>query len=475
MIYSDSYVLLQEALEGLEGNFDIYKLLSGTINSGSTSNFTIAFPAFYITNTTNSSITAQSILESIQNYSPNLEQNIFNGDSFVDSVVAFCFVFCGIVTASWMLFGLLLLSSNAVPNSLLLSTLFSSVANSVMLSKFNDILKNQVAKDFTSSHELESLISNSTDIIIVKCVSIFLTYLSWIDLVVQINKYIYRKVTLSIGIFLACGGFVVSIIYGILNASSTSKAQNTGIYVAKYLNFTVQYIILVLFCGEIFYHVSQRWRFVVHRKALALSIFCGFTLLSHFVFLSLAVSSQLLRLWASYISTFSKICVSIVVWEWLHTLKSLEISYERRTVIGRRISNDSFNKSSKLRVGDIINNNRIPNSATSKNSYILKSTNFANFCGNFKNIRQWCQKQYAKLLNKKDQTDNEEVELFEMNRTVSNYSNISQQSDGVSIIDSDNHPLFEIDHRYLRNTPSGRNTLNPEVDDNKGNGIKDRV
>lgn len=479
--------IIYNALEEL-GHLSIYELLSGSL-----SDYNITYPAFYITNITNSSVDAALIQQTIENYVPILENTIFTKDPFVGGVVAFCFVLCGIVTATWMFMMLLMFSSNSVPNSLLLVTLYSCCQYTVIVSRLTGILKYQISSNFTNIDEINNLITFSKDIVIVRCILFLLNCVCWVDLVVQMNKFHNRQKALIIGLSLTIVTFSFFITYNILRIDlNVEERSNSKAYQGfKYGHWILNYLLLVLFTLEILIYAKERLRIVIHRKTLPLTIFCAITMICPFVFHSVDISSRLLKNWANYAFEFSELCCSIVVWEWLHAVRALEIKYEKKTIIGRRIFNDSFARGSKYtpfgikrdKASSTVGIQGANNSSVTVNhSYILNSTNFLSFIDILGKIKYWFSS-LIKIYILKRPTETkrgktaDDVSLFEMSTLhpqITNISNISQvatDDDDISYIEN-NHPQFEVDHRYLRNTPStaydsARNT--PNVPMNDGN------
>ncbi|KAH3687897.1 hypothetical protein WICPIJ_001114 [Wickerhamomyces pijperi] len=461
--------IMYQSLQEL-GNLSIYELLSGVVTD-----YNITYPAFYITNITNSSVNATVIEQTIDSYVSILENTVFTKDPFVGGVVAFCFVICGIVTASWMLLMLLMFSSNSVPNSLLLITFYSCCTYTVIVSRLTGILHYQISSNFTNIDEINNIISYSRDIIIVRSVLYLLNYISWVDLLVQMNRFHNRRKASIIGLCVCFFAFAVHTTYNLLyhylnsDARATSKVYRTF----KYAHWIIDYMILITFTLEVILYAQKRLRFVFHSKTLPLTIFCSLTLATPFVFLSLDISSKLMKNWANYVFAFSNLCCSIVVWEWLHAVRTLEVKYERKTVLGRQISKDSFARESRYkplgsRKRKQIHNNdaEVTNSSSSSisHSYILKSTNFLNFIDVISRVKSSINEGFKKHILRKNaavqrdtpnagQDDDDDVSLYEMSSLNANITNLSNVSH-MSAEEDDNHPQFEIDQRYLRNTPS---------------------
>lgn len=437
----DVYDLFED-LMATYGGFDVYELTAGTLDVSDGSLFNLSYPAYFLANVTSNVFNSSEFQKDILNISNELYPMFYNKESFTGGVVTISFVLSGIVTASWMLFLLLFLASNTIPNSLILTNLFYSVGHSVMLTKLTSILKCQYKHNYSDMDEIKKLLSFGTSFLIVRSITNLLIWISWVDIMIQISKYSYKRRIIIWGIGLSVCNFIVRLIYGIMYTRydhHTSKFKGV-----KALHFLLDYLMLLIFTFQVARYTFQKRKFAYHRKAFALAIFCWITLIVPFIFATIDLCSETLRTWSTYIFSFSVFCVIVVIWEWVHTIRSLELRYERKAVLGRRISNDSF-------LEDPMNPNLDPKHRHN-NGYILKSINVLSILSSFKICGELKNKLTLPSSTARRNTDqHEDVSFFEMVDDLSRQS--SYQGSAMSF-ENDNHPEFNVDHRYLRNTPS---------------------
>jgi len=436
----DAYELFKSLL-GEFGEFDVYELTAGSLNLTDGSSYSLSYPGYYITNITSSIFDRSEFITEIQNISNELEPMFYNKESFLGGVVTISFVLSGIVTASWMLFLLLFLASNTIPNSLILTNLFYSVGHSVMLNKLTTILKCQYIHNYSDMDEVKKYLTFKTSFLIVRTITTLLLWISWLDIMVQISKYSYKKIIIIFGGGLSICNFAVRLIYGLMY---TNYEHETSRFKAvKALHFFFDYLMLIIFTVQALKYSFKKKKFAYHKKAMALAIFSWMMLIVPFVFATIDLVSDTLRTWSTYVFSFSLLCVIIVIWEWIHTIRTLELKYERKAVLGRRISNDSF-------LEDPMNPNLDPKHHHN-NGYILKSMNLLNLLSSLKICGKW----RGKIINRQSShkieqhQQPEDVSFFEMVDDFSRRS--SYQGSAMSY---DCHPEFNVDHRYLRNTPS---------------------
>lgn len=423
------------------GGFDVYELTAGTLNLSDGSLFNLSYPAYYITNITLYALNSTDFQNGILQISNELHPMFYNKESFLGGVVTISFVLCGIVTASWMLFLLLFLASNTIPNSLILTNLFFSVGHSVMLTKLTSILKCQYVHNYSDMDEIKKLISFGTSFLTVRAITTLLIWVSWVDIMVQISKYSYKKQIIIWGAVLSICNFVVRLIYGLMYTKHDhDSSQFKGI---KALHFLFDYLMLIIFTIQVARYSFKKKKFAYHRKAIALAIFSWITLIVPFIFATIDLCSDTLRTWSTYIFSFSVFCVIVVIWEWIHTIRTLELKYERKAVLGRRISNDSF-------LEDPMNPNLDPKHRHN-NGYILKSINIFNILSSLKGYGG-IKKKISNPRPSRNRFDQpEDVSFYEMVDDLSRQT--SYQGSALSF-DDGAHPEFNVDHRYLRNTPS---------------------
>lgn len=463
MLFSDDlniFELFKEQLSDF-GDFDVYELTAGSLNLTDGSSFTLSYPAYYITNMTLSYFNETVFKNDVWEISNELEPLLYNKESFVGGVVTISFVLSGIVTAGWMLFLLLFLASNTIPNSLILTNLFFSVGHSVMLTRLTSILKCQYKHDYSDMDEIKHKISFATSFLIVRTITTLLIWVSWVDIMVQISKYSYKRKIIIYGGILSILNFAWRLAYGLMYTRyDHGSAKFIGV---KAVHFMFDYLMLIIFTIQVARYTFQKRQFAYHRKAMAMAIFSWITLIVPFIFCTMNLVSDTLRTWSTYVFSFSVLCVIVVIWEWIHIIRVLELKYERKAVLGRRISNDSF-------LDDPMNPNLDPKHRHN-NGYILKSLNLVAL---FSRLKLWTKmKDKFSTLNAKyskpvDHPEN--VSFFEMVDDLSR-----QSSYQASELSYDNHPEFNVDHRYLRNTPStfagsrvtpiSNHQINPEQQD----------
>lgn len=444
--------LFQDALSGITDGFDIYELTAGNLIGADNITYLVHKPVLYITNFSNNSISNyySEIVQNITMVADTLDIRNIDKEPFVSGVVSLCFVLSGIVTGSWMLFLLVLLSSNTIPNSLLLANLFHSIGNTVMLLLLTNYLHVQVEMNFQDTQELRDLFTSSTSFIIVKTITSLLIYISWMDLLVQITKYEQRRKTLIFGLCLSLVTFAFAVAYNFLYGSAPSPYDpqyTTKFIVIKGFHYSFNLILLIYFTGNILLFSIKKKRFAYHKKRIPLAIFSLVILSSTFAFTLMDIISDVLRTWGTNVAIFSNLCVTVTVWEWLHSIRQLEDKYERITVLGRKISNDSFSPADPKRERD-------------QNNYILKSLNVVDFINliNLKISRKFnsifnANKFESNSQRINERKSNEEILLYEiepMNTRAS--SSVQSQEDNISYVGE--YPQFNVDHRYLRNTPS---------------------
>lgn len=428
----------EAAMPALGGAYDIYEVTAGRL-SNDTGNFSITYPGLYITNLTSSYyLTAEELLSNITAQQTVAAAVFQNKEPFMGGVVAVVLVLCAIVTAAWMLFLLLLLSSNSIPNSLILCNLFFCGTYTAMLAKLTKVLEAQVADNLADTYIIQYLITYSTDMIILRSFASLFIWVSWIDLILHINKHHMKRLILTTGLLLALASFALGLAFSFLYWPTV--AVTPRFLAVKVLHHITEYVILISFSLNILYYSWIKRIFAYHKRAMAMAIFSLLTLISPIVFTSLDLASASMQTWAIYMYTFSKLCVTVIIWEWLHTIRSLETRHEKKTVLGRRISNDSFAKSPD-------------NESQTQNSYIFKSLNIVSIFAALKSHVKLLRK--CALPKRQNEDAQRQVQLYDILPTSTRTSTLSQQS-GVSI--EAHHPQFEVDHRYLRATPS---TANP--------------
>jgi hypothetical protein len=372
-------------------------------------------------------------------------------EPFVGGVVSLSIVLSGVVTASWMLFLLVLLSSNTIPNSLMLANLFHAVGHSVLLSELTDHLQTQITKNFQDTTELRNLFTSSTSFILVKTFTVLFIYISWVDLLQQVTKYEHRKKSLLAGLGLSVLAFSFSLPYEFLFKSNDHGSKE--FVVIKVFHYTFNLLLLTWFNYRIVKFTIEKKKFAYHRKSMALALFALFILVAPYAFTLVDIISDLLRSWCSYVAVFSNLCVTVIIWEWLHTIRSLERKYETKAILGRRISNDSFTQADQKSNAD-------------NSSYILKSLNIVAFfiylnskvSSFFQSLIKRITEKFSKnAFNSDNFADsahsNQDVLLYELHsmRNSSQHSH-DQMSDNISLVGE--YPQFNVDYRYLRNTPS---------------------
>jgi hypothetical protein len=433
-------------MPGINGTYDLYELTAGALALANGSNYTLTYPAMYLTNfSTENSLTAQEILANITSHAATFHDIFRNKQAFIGGFISIILVLCGIVTASWMLFLLLLLSANSIPNSLILSNLFFCATYTAMLTKLTNVLRTQVAENLANTNTIQYVITFTTDTIILRSITSFFIWLSWIDLLVQINKHTVKRQIIIIGMTLACLSLAFSVTF--LSIYWDTPVVTPKYQAIKVIHYIFEFVILLLFTGNVIYYSWLKRKFAYHRKTMALAIFCLLTLISPMVFTAVDLASDAIRTWATYVYTFSKLCVTIAIWEWLHTIRALELRYEKKTVLGRRISNDSF--------ADAPDDTHDPHTT---NSYILKSVNIVSVIAALKSPVNLAHR-LMRSRNPAKQDPDQQVQLYDMVPAYTRNSNLSQQT---SLSLEAHHPQFEVDHRYLRNTPSTvQATTNP--------------
>ncbi|CCH45396.1 pH-response regulator protein [Wickerhamomyces ciferrii] len=435
----DAYRLFKELLGGF-GEFDVYELTAGTITTPEKF-IELSFPAYYITNITSAVFNSTEFKNEVMEISNELEPMFYNKESFVGGVATISFVLSGTTTASWMMFLLLFLASNTIPNSLILTNLFFSVSHSVMLVKLTKILQCQYSQNYSDMDEVKNCITFGTSYLVVRSISTLLVWISWVDIMVQISKYSYKKKIIICGCILSIINFAIRLAYGFLYTRMDNNEP--GFKAIKGIHYAFDYLMLIIFICQVARYTIRKRQFAYNRKTMALAVFSWIIMLTPFVFCTIDVISYSLRTWSSYIFSFAILSSIVVIWEWIHTIRIMELKYERKAVLGRRISNDSF-------LDDPMNPNLDPKHHHN-NGYILKSLNLLtllsslNFWGKLQKYFQTKTHQYSQA----NSDHPEDVSFIEMVDGLSRQS--SYQGSAVSY---DNHPEFNIDHRYLRNTPS---------------------
>lgn len=431
----------------LDGLFNLYELTSGWQWVNETDNFTITSPALYLTNLTYD-LTADQLMYNLSAISTDVEYALRNKEPFIGGVVAVALVLCGIVTAAWMLFLLLLLSSNSIPNSLIISNLFFCATYTVILAKFTDDLQEQVRTNVADTEMVRQL-TYATGIIIVRSISSFFIWLSWIDLSIQLYKYVRKSLLITVGLMLSFMSIAFGMSFFFIHRNFLPVEPS---YTAvKVLHYTIEYLILILFFITVLHYSWRKRAFAYHRKAMALAVFCLITLISPLVFLTIDIISEKMRTWTTFVFSFTKLCVTVAIWEWLHAIRKLESGYEKKAVLGRRISNDSFAETHDDMEDDDVQ---------SDNTYIFKTINIVSISAALKSPIHLMRRLQLPKPGIKKEASRDELRLYELAPATSRISNLSQQT-GVSI--EAQHPQFNVDPRYLRNTPSTfhRDTANP--------------
>lgn len=417
----------------------MYELTAGLLDAEGSPNRTLKFPAYYLTNiTSNLNLTAEEVMANVTLLS--IHDDFLNKEPFTGGVVAISFVLAGIVTAGWMFFLLLLLSSNSIPNSLILTNAVFCAGHTAMLSKLTEISQNQVMHNFADTTMIHYLITFSTKYIVVRNITSLLIWISWLDLLVQMNKWSRRNYILLGGLCLSLISFAFAIAYNFLYQRQETSNHLLGV---KVMHYFMEYLLITIFAIQVVHYTFKKKKFAYHKRAMALAIFALGTLLTPYAFTTINLVSGPLGSWATYVAIFTKLCCTMVTWEWLHTIRSLELKYEKKAVLGRRISNENFAQITGTDPGD----NR-PHG----NTYILRSLNIVRLLSSLNPMRWTSTFKPDNGTGPQQTQDVERISLQYMGDEISpSQSNLSDNT-GISIVAE--NPRFDVDHRYLRNTPS---------------------
>lgn len=451
--YLNSTDVFAKALPALDGLYDVYELTSGFLTSmADVEDYDITSPSFYLTNITSTyPLTTEELVANLTRQMRISGDVLSNKDPFIGGAISSILVLCGIVTAGWMLFLLLLLSSNSIPNSLMASNLFFCGTYTAMLVKITSLLQKQVDLDVVDTQEIQYSITFTPGLMAVRSIVTFLIWLSWVDLSVQLTKHSHKKQVILVGLLLSVVNSAFSTSFYVVYSNTYEPSPTPTFRALKILHYLTDYVTLASFALFVLRFSWLKRRFAYHRNSMALAVFCLVTLTTPIIFMTIDLALNSTRSWAKYVYTFSKLCVTVTIWEWLHTIKSLEARYEGKTVLGRKISNDSFH---------VINDDSADVQSWNSN-YIFKTINVVSLVTTLKSPVNLFHRTFRDVPRaKKDSTNEEQVQLYEMMYPTSTRdSNISQDT-GISI--EAQHPQFDVDHRYLRNTPStAHDTANP--------------
>lgn len=350
----DKFESLEDIIFKAEG-VDVFQLTAGTINfTNETAN--IKYPAYFLTNFTSLEwyLNSTSTDAMINDLLDQIKLSSYESDPFIGATVLLSLVLIGIVTASWMQLLLLFLDSlNPIPNFLVLTNLFYSITHTVILSEVTDFLKFQYDLNFSDTSILDNQITYTLKFGILRAISWFLVWCSLTHIVIGISNHKRKNKVKVIGYFLSLLNLILNLIHNINDSKEPFfKFQINKIDIADYF---FSYLFLTLFSIMIIYYSILKRKFAYNKKSMSLTIFSIITLAAPFVFLTITISSRLMRSWSIYIFGFSILCVSIVSREWINTIKTLEKKYEKKAVLGRKISSDNFFDENTVKFNDNFN------------------------------------------------------------------------------------------------------------------------
>ncbi|GMM38177.1 hypothetical protein DASC09_055160 [Saccharomycopsis crataegensis] len=259
-------------------------------------------------------------------------------NSFPDGFISICYVVCAVTVAAWSLVLLLVLSTN--PRSKLANflTLFYAIAVSVLLSKTTSLLDEQFVANYQDADQFSGRVLRDKVAYTLTALVKTFSCLAWGQLSVILSPVRFHK-KLRITTSLTA---ILLLIFNMLHYTYPEPRQGM-VFEFYYVMVTlIDLAIYFSFAGGIYLYIYTKRQFSLSRQVAPMSVFTGFILTGPPIFYLTYVVCDEIDNWATIITDFFSVLITILVWE-LHAKITIgEKRHERRTVLGRAIRHDEL-------------------------------------------------------------------------------------------------------------------------------------
>lgn len=359
-----AYFLSQNT--GLHTNCSVYFLTSGWLQNQDLdtkvwgTNSSELLPAYYVTNCLIPDLISQIQEQNLSStdlltWLSDYRQNPYNVSDNGDSFVALLYTLSALCVLCWMLMFLFLLLPKNKRKPLLTqgATLLYSMVLTIILARLTDVARLEYYLDSLDiSRILEELNSVKRYPIAVMILQ-FLTNLALAQLVVELTKLRWKRISAVFGILVILAHLAVSSagVHNLRISTAFLTYPESPVLVAA---MVLKLIINLWLVATLAYYTlsgSGSPRHVCYsRQLIPMACFAWTIVVAHLVVSILPStlwrSQWLVYSWLQFIPLLLEMFILTVVWEWVYSIQHIEKRMERTGMLGRKVSLDdviSFN------------------------------------------------------------------------------------------------------------------------------------
>ncbi|KAK9480425.1 PalH/RIM21-domain-containing protein [Lipomyces japonicus] len=256
-------------------------------------------------------------------------------DPFYSSVIPVAYTIAGTTVLAWVLLCLLLVTPQRRPYLQKIATLTVAVSLTIALAESSKILKSQYDLDYDDADELRSYMDDGLVLKICKVISDVFLWLAQVQTLIRLfPRHREKKIIKWLGLVLIVIDTVFWSLKSFLPTKDDDKSFRDAIPALAYL---FQIILSLLYCGYVVYYSISKRAFAYHARNLLLAILSLVAVLTPIIFFLLDISRQWISGWGDFVRWVGAAAASVVVWEWVERIESLESKMQESGVLGRQV------------------------------------------------------------------------------------------------------------------------------------------
>lgn len=293
--------------------------------------------AIYVTNCSN-------YTESVARYqtlAASLDPNFFSStrDVFGNGITSVAFAFSSIVCSAWMLEIVLVLSVNKKPFFTHLSSLLYAAFITVVMAKTNSIIESQYSSGYQDIEEFYQQVINSIWFKVLYVIVQLVTWIAWLDILIYVHSIRLKPFIKKIGGAVILVDTVFHCLELFLTDRNPLSDTFSGVGIVSVL---FKFLIFISFYGLFIFFTVVKRKFAYHGKLVPLACITLLFMAITFTFYLLFRFHDTLKSWTVIAVGFGQVLLATMIWEWIRDIESLEKELERKTIVGRAMSDIEF-------------------------------------------------------------------------------------------------------------------------------------
>lgn len=320
-------------------------------------NLTDFVPAYYATNCSvpdlvahilNQSVSDADVLRWMRDFKNNPYNISDNGDSFV----ALLYMILGLCVSCWMLELMFVLLPKYKRKPLLthLATVMYLVVLTIILAQITAVSRDEYYSDTLDMIKILNIVNDKRKYPTAITILQLLTNLALVHLGVAMTRQTWKRINGAVGLLLTVANLVaMAVRQAQLDDFAKLSVKNPS--PAMFAQHVCQLLIILWLAMLLAYHTlfgtaSAPRQVAYSRKLVPLALLTWFLVALQFVMVLLTATlwrnDWLVRAWITFFPYVLSIYVLTCCWEWVHSIRDLELKLERVGMLGRPISMDDI-------------------------------------------------------------------------------------------------------------------------------------